>query len=78
MRIRTTRFVKAATIMSLGALAAVGGCSSSAKSAQVYTYDAASGGNFIAADALGARMMRAETYRQATLIQHNNLASVRE
>ncbi|MFA6045577.1 MAG: hypothetical protein WC718_11385 [Phycisphaerales bacterium] len=79
MRTGSNRSLKPVLVLALGALAALGGCSSSSKSAQVYTFDASASGNFIAADALGSRMMRSETYRQAMAGQrNNNLASAHD
>lgn len=78
MRHLATRLSKAATVLALGALAAAGGCASTSRSAQVYTYDGASGGNFVASDSLGSRMMRAETYRQAMILKNTDLASAPE
>lgn len=78
MRRTINRFVTAATLLAVGALAGIAGCASN-RSAQVYTYDAAQGRNVVASDALGARMMRSETYRQAMLAKKGeNLASVGE
>lgn len=79
MRQSNIRRIHVISGLALGALALVGGCASESRSADVYTYTPAAGGNVCAADSLGARMMRAETYRQAMLAKHNdNLASVRE
>ncbi|MBI1189371.1 MAG: hypothetical protein GC200_01640 [Tepidisphaera sp.] len=79
MRQFNSRLLKVASCLALGALAGAGGCASESRSADVYTYSPQMGGNVCASDALGARMMKAETYRQAMLIKQNqNLAQVRE
>lgn len=79
MRQFNRRLLNVASGLTLAALAGVGGCASENRSAEVYTYSPKMGGNVCASDALGARMMKAETYRQAMLTKQNqNFAQVRE